>query len=422
MKLLNQISYRYAILAAIIFMLAIPTFYYALQQVMLHNLDEYLNHQKEQIKAELKFRPVSSFTSYNSNIVIIDTNATPAPARFYNKDVWVVSDSETITHRALETIENINGKNYYISIQKSLIENEDLTQSIVSLLALLLVLLFTGAVLINRWASKKLWKPFYDTLHQLSAYRINQGLPVRLPATQTNEFNQLNQSVEQLTTNAHNLFVAQKEFTENASHELQTPIAVIQGKTELLMQTNPLTNEQAVLINDVYNTGQHMAKLNRNLLMLSKIENNQYPLTDVVSVNDVVDEMLLVFDGQIHEKGMTITRSFAQQLTITANKTLLNVMIGNLLKNAITHSNANAAIVVSINNNAFSVCNPAYAGSLQTERLFLRFQKQHSNENGTGLGLHLSQKIAELFGAVIHYKFADNQHCFTINFHNAATE
>lgn len=422
MKLLTQISIRYIILAAIIFLLAIPTFYYALQRVMLHNLDEYLVHQKEQIKAELKVRPVSSFTSFNGSIIIADTNAPSIPQRFYNKDVWAVSDSETITHRAIESIEKVNGKSYYIYIQKSLIENEDLTQSIVLLLAVLLLFLFAGSFLINRWASKKLWKPFNDTLQKLTAFQINQSQSLQLPSTSTSEFNQLNHSLEQLTTNAQTLFSAQKEFTENASHELQTPIAIIQGKTELLMQTNPLTNEQATLINDVYSAGQRMAKLNRNLLMLTKIENNQYPLTDYFSLETAVNELLVVFEDLATERNITFQKSFSENINLRANKTLFDVMVGNLIKNALLHSPAASTIHFSFQNNEMTICNPALNGPLDTKFLFRRFQKQNSRESGTGLGLHLSQKIASLFGLNLAYIYENTHHCFILNFTDATTQ
>ncbi len=243
---------------------------------MLSNLDENLIRHKETIIRELKRQPIQNFNSFNNNFQIKQTNLPPKPITITTGDVFSKQDNEMVSYRILETVEEVGGRNYQIYIQKSLIENEDLIQTIVVLQASMLLFLLTGLFILNRKIASRIWEPFYNTLERLRKYNINENRPLHLSSTPINELADLNQSLEILTDNANKLFRAQKEFTENASHELQTPIAIIQGKLELLMQTNPLNKDQAKLISEVYDAGQRMSRLNKTLLILSKIENNQF--------------------------------------------------------------------------------------------------------------------------------------------------
>lgn len=416
MKLLTNISLRFLLFAAVLFLLSVPIFYLALQRIMLHSLDESLIQQKEQIVSELKTKPIKDFIAFNFNIRIVDTSAPSSIIRLSDKDIYIPSDKETVTHRALETIENVNGTHYYIYIQKSLVENEDLIQSIVALLSALLITLLAGAFGINYWASKKLWRPFYHSIQQLAGFQINQNKKLALSSSNISEFEVLNQSLQKLTENATSLYNAQKEFTENASHELQTPIAVLQAKTELLMQTSPLTDEQATLIHDVYNTGQRMAKLNRSLLMLSKVENKQYQLQDSIDIQKSLKDLLFLFEELAAHNRVKIITDFHNSFFIKAHKTLFDVMIGNLIKNAIYHSPELSEIQITIENNHIRFCNAAPQGGLNQTTLFKRFQKQNGEDKGLGLGLELSHKIATLFNASLTYMYVQQKHCFTLTF------
>lgn len=385
---------------------------------MLHSLDESLIQQKEFIIKQLKKNPVENFTSYNENIKITGTKNPQTKTNLSTRDVFVKVDSEIVTHRVLEAIENINGKNYSIYLQKSLIENEDLIQTIVAIQLGLLFLLFSGLFLINRNLARVIWKPFYATLDRLKTFRITDNKSLQLPKSNINEFEELNHSLTDLSTNAITLFNAQKEFTENASHELQTPIAIMQGKLELLMQTAPLNTEQANLIGAAYDAGQRMSKLNKTLLLLSKLENNQFLLTDNINVQENVRELVSLYEEVALQKDIQLSFQSSGTTCIDGNKSLFDTMVGNLLNNAIRHSKPQSEVLINVTPGEISICNDAKGTELAKEKLFKRFQKQNSSEQSIGLGLEIASKIALLHKGTIGYLYKNEKHCFTIKFNN----
>lgn len=395
-------------------MLSVPIFYFILHAVMLLSLDEGLSQQKELIVKQLQKAPVGKFISYSQNIRIAETSNSVARDSFFTRDIFVESDSEMVSHRILETTVNINGKHYTIFIQKSLIENDDLIQTIVAIQFGLLMLLFTGLFFINWKLSRKIWQPFYTTLRELTNFRINDNKSLKLPKSNIDEFDELNHCLTNLTTNASQLFNAQKEFTENASHELQTPIAIMQGKLELLMQTSPISAEQAALIGAAYDAGQRMFKLNRTLLLLSKLENNQFLLTDQINIQQSVRSLVGLYDQVAFQKHIRLSIQTKGDTFLQGNKSLFDVMVGNLLNNAITHSKPRTGISVDVTPFEIRVCNPNGGLRLDEARLFKRFQKQNANDAGTGLGLEIAKKIAAIHHATLQYKAADNLHCFAI--------
>lgn len=383
---------------------------------MLSNLDENLIRHKETIIRELKRQPIQNFNSFNNNFQIKQTNLPPKPITITTGDVFSKQDNEMVSYRILETVEEVGGRNYQIYIQKSLIENEDLIQTIVVLQASMLLFLLTGLFILNRKIASRIWEPFYNTLEKLRKYNINENRPLHLSSTPINELADLNQSLEILTDNANKLFRAQKEFTENASHELQTPIAIIQGKLELLMQTNPLNKEQAKLISEVYDAGQRMSRLNKTLLILSKIENNQFSHTDIIETQQIVRSITVVYNEIALSKNISMNIEFCGNKTFYGNQQLFEILISNLLNNAITHSARGSSIRIKVLNKDIIICNSSKGLALNEKKLFKRFQRQTSNEQSTGLGLEIAQKIAKIYSAEIRYHHQDNHHCFTVAF------
>src|SRR5690606_18129091 len=155
--------------------------------------------------------------------------------------------------------------------------HQKLIGSIIVLQCVLLVLLLAGLLLVNQGLSRRVWRPFYQTLRKLRAYKVDDAEPLSLGSSAVAEFRELNTAVEQLAERSRQSYVAQKEFAENASHEMRTPLAIFQGKLELLMQTDPLTEEQAELITDLATASQRMARLNKGLILLTRIQNGQFP-------------------------------------------------------------------------------------------------------------------------------------------------
>lgn len=195
---------------------------------------------------------------------------------------------------------------------------------------------------------------------------------------------------------------------------MQTPIAIFQGKLDLMMQTKPLTQEQYELISDLADVNQKMSKLNKSLLLLTKIENNQFFETENVSVKQILMKLTEQNRFQAEQRNITIHTHFTDDICITANRTLVEIMFGNLLSNSIKHNITNGSVVVNGSNTEVIFSNTGSSIALDADKLFQRFQKQTTDDNSIGLGLQISKKIADRYQYLITYTFQLHHHVFSV--------
>lgn len=195
---------------------------------------------------------------------------------------------------------------------------------------------------------------------------------------------------------------------------MQTPIAIFQGKLDLMMQTKPLTQEQYELISDLADVNQKMSKLNKSLLLLTKIENNQFFETENVSVKQILMKLTEQYGFQAEQRNITIHTHFSDDICITANRTLVEIMFGNLLSNSIKHNITNGSVVVNGSNTEVIFSNTGSSIALDADKLFQRFQKQTTDDNSIGLGLQISKKIADRYQYLITYTYQLHHHIFSV--------
>lgn len=383
---------------------------------MMNSMDETLVFQKQWIEKELETTSPENFISYNNDIFITSVTSENEKQRIFNQEIYIPEDNEFVTHRVLEFTTAANGKLYHVRFQKSLVETEDLLNSIIAIQSGIFIILLISLFYINRNIKRKVWKPFYKTLTELSNYRVDKQLSLDLQPCKINEINDLNKSVNELTKRNHQLYIEQKEFTENASHELQTPLAIMQSNIDLLLQTSPITEEQALIIENLTEANQRMNKLNKTLLLLTKIDNNQFPNKELINIRNVLLKLLSCYEDISKQKNITLSACLDEKTAIYADKTLAEVLLGNLLSNAIRHTTQNGMIEIELKKVSFRITNTASGKALDPEKLFKRFQKHGTNSHSIGLGLEISKKICNLYGYQIQYSFANNQHCFTLEF------
>ncbi|MBD0289536.1 MAG: HAMP domain-containing histidine kinase, partial [Flavisolibacter sp.] len=271
-----------------------------------------------------------------------------------------------------------------------------------------------GLVLINRNLTRQIWNPFYQTLQKLRTYKIEQEESIRLERSEIDEFNDLNQTIEDLAQRNRQVYQSQKEFTENAAHEMQTPLAVLQSKLELLMQTEPLTGEQAALITTLAETNSRLSRLNKSLLLLTKIENNQYPETEELDVAEVCRKVIAQVSDEADVQGIKIETNFEESVKVTANRTLFEILVSNLLSNAIRYNHTDGIVKVTCNHQQLRVQNTGSDIKLDAEKIFDRFHKEGIHSQSIGLGLAIVKRIAALYHFTISYTFENNLHTFTV--------
>ena len=259
-----------------------------------------------------------------------------------------------------------------------------------------------------------MWKPFHKTIHSLKTFRASDNHIPAFEKTSVNEFKELNNSVTVMMEKMMVDHSSQKKFTENASHEIQTPIAVIKSKIDLLIQSENLKEDEVQLIVAIDDACSKLTRLNKSLLILTKIENRQFIITEKVSIEKTIDHSLTLFEDYIMGNKIIITKNIEHDFLITMSPDLCSILITNLVQNAIRHNVTGGNILISIKSKGLTIDNSGIEEPLNRTLLFERFQKNSTSNLSTGLGLAIAKEIAEVSGLMLNYEFIANKHSFIL--------
>ena len=418
-KLLYKTRRIYLIFLIVIFLLVAPLFYILSQKIYLKNTDETLMlYKTEFIKNSaltLTENDIPVWNRFNARIQIKKPNGLRTDSLYYTS-IFNHLEQEDEPYRALNAPITIAGKPYMFSATISLLESEDLMANIALLFFVIILLVLVGLYIITQKLSVTLWQPFYETLHQIESFEIDKNKLPQLSKTNIEEFNRLNKSIESLIQKNLVIYENQREFVENAAHELQTPIAVFQAKIDMLIQREDITQGQSEILISLNESVSKLNRLNRNLLLLSKIDKNQFHKTQTFSIKESIEKQLEFFTEQAKQKKVTVKTNFLSDCFVNANIGLTEILISNLMLNAIKHNVKNGVITISVSDGFLEVMNTGKNEELLTDKLFNRFSKANDSTQGNGLGLAIVKKIAALNKWGVSYQFSDKTHIFSVRF------
>ncbi|MFN8284353.1 MAG: HAMP domain-containing sensor histidine kinase [Chitinophagales bacterium] len=416
-KLLHKTSRVYLIFSLVILLVSAPLFYFITKKLYADETnDTLILHKNEFLQYAIpsfKISDIENWNKYNRDIKI-------KPAETITRDTifetayFDTLDNELEPYRELHAPIVVEGKPFTYVARNNMIESKDVVQSTALLFVIVILVLLIGLYFTTNFLSKKLWHPFNDTLTQIEQFEIDKSKAPHFTETDIDEFVRLNKSIENLIEKNSVIYRNQREFIENAAHELQTPLAVFQAKIDTLIQLPDITQAQSEILSSLNDNISKLNHLNKNLLLLSKIENNAYHNKESIIVNDIIQKNLFFFKEQAAARNINIRTSFEQELKIDSNAALVEIMINNLLLNAIRHNIANGEIVIHIANHTLSISNTGQQQGLSADKLFVRFSKTTSEEQGNGLGLAIVKKIIELNNWQIDYALENNLHVFTV--------
>ncbi|MGH1518759.1 sensor histidine kinase [Chryseobacterium sp. JK1] len=280
------------------------------------------------------------------------------------------------------------------------------------------VLLITSIVLFTaRILSKFILKPFHHAINELQQFSIQKKERLQLLQTSTKEFKKLNEFLKTMTDKALEDYASVKEFSENASHEVQTPLAIIQSKIELLAETE-INENQAILLTDIQNSIDKLSRINRSLILLTKLNNNEFPTNDELKFCRVEREALCMYADHLALKNITLNRTCEKSVYVKIHPTLAEILLSNLLSNAIRHNLEGGKIEINLTHSYFQINNTGLPPHVPTQELFKRFKKNNQSQESIGLGLSIVKQICEVNDFSVHYDFTDGWHSITIYFDN----
>lgn len=307
----------------------------------------------------------------------------------------------------------INGKHYYLSSYYGLVESDDITDAVVTSLFWIILLLLIVSAILSVVISRTLFSPFYQTLAVIQSFQLKRKEPVQLPATKITEFKQLNIFLAEMMDKAKQDYQALKEFTENASHEMQTPVAIMRGKLELMLDT-PLSDEQARLIVSTQNALDKLSKMGQSLTLLTKIENKEFSSPEPVNISQILSDSLFAFEELIEMKDLKIEQQIEEGIMVAMHPVLADILISNLLSNAIRHNVEGGCIGVELNSQSLTIRNTGLPLEVDEDEMFGRFKKGKGNSDSVGLGLAIVKRICDQNQLEISYQNKDPYHIISI--------
>ena len=417
-KLLQKTLNYYFIYAVIILITVGPLFYIVSNILYEDDANEDLYAIKKQFdkftKDDLTIKDITLWNKFNRDVNLQKFNGQNKDSVFEHS-YYDALNKENEPFRVLNSPVKIEGKWFTFSAKINMVEKENLIGSTAILFILLLLLLIIGFFIITNIISKKLWQPFYVALDKMEQFEIDKSTSVKLIQSTTEEFNRLNNAIDSLIYKNSKIYQSQREFIENAAHELQTPIAIFKGKLENILQRKDLNSEQYKLIEDLDNTTTRLVRLNRNLLVVSKIDNNTYNKIEKINLNEIINNQLNFFSEQALSKKISITTEL-EEVLVNSNHILAEMLISNLFLNTINHNVHKGKIFVKLTKDRIIFSNTGALLPLQTEKMFERFSKSNPTSQGNGLGLSIIKKIVDTNHWAINYHFKENYHTFEIVF------
>ena len=420
-RLLNRTLIYYSLFSTLILALSIPFFYWMIEKLYVEDVDESIMLRKREFLAKnssfLTINDITAWNRFNRDTRILpDTVITKPKDRIIQEIFYDEMMPEWEPYRVLYTNVDIGQQQYVLMIRLNLVESEDLIKTLTWVYCGLVFALLIIIFFLTRFISNRLWHPFYDTIDKIKEFNIEQHpLPV-FRSTPIVEFRQLNKGLNKLIRENLKAYQGQKEFTENAAHELQTPLAVFQSKLDMLLQEPSLNKNQAEILQSLYEAASRLSRVNKNLLLLAKIENNQYTSLEDVNVKCLINEVLPYFSGQALSRNLTICTDINEAPTLHACKPLVEIMINNLILNAIGHNSMNGSIAIKASAKQLIISNTGEQQKLNSESLFKRFAKFSKSSSSSGLGLSIVKQICQRQNWQIHYQYKEDKHNFTVTF------
>lgn len=414
---------RFIVITILIVMAVWALLFYAiLMDEVYDNIDDGLKNQKIEILREAFDNPVilddsKVFGINQFRILPIGEGAEDLDKNHFSKEfIYMPYDGEDEPYRVLRTgFYSKEGKAYALEIRTSTVEEDDFLIDLAISLCVLYVVIILSILIINHFVLSRAWKPFRLTLYNLSRYRFGDTAGFDILSTNVREFDALNQQIKHMIDRNEEVFEGQKRFLENASHELQTPLAVTINKLALLMDDPNLNEEQLVKIAEAKSALHRMVGLNRSLLMLSRIDNNQYAALDNVDFGELAKAIAQELDDIASFKDVRIVIHEKESFQMSFNQNLAHILLSNLLKNALKYNIKNGEVIIEITTDSICIANDSSYGALNPDYIFERFYKGNQDNYSNGLGLSIVQSIIEKQKQLsLHYSYESGRHFFRI--------
>lgn len=421
MKLIHVLTLRMALLKAVLLAFWAVLFYFAIIDEINDETDDSLEDYAEMVirkslaGEELPVTSNGSNNQYYINKVSAGYAASHSHIRYADREVYIEDKREWEPARTVSYIyTDGEGRYYEAVVYTPTIDKDDLKQAILTWLVVLFAGLMLCMVAVNWLTLRRAMRPLHTLLAWLEAYRIgrsNRRLDVN---TGISEFGRLADTVERSMRRSEESYEQQKLFIANASHEIQTPIAVAQNRLEMLMEDDTLGEAQMGEVVKTLHTLKGLSRINRSLLLLCKIDNGQFADAVTVDIGAVAMRLLPDIEDVYSHRGIKVESIRTGRVEAVMNAELAATLTVNLLKNAFVHNTEGGQVTVKAADGLLRIANTGTDGPLDTDRIFERFYHSADKKSSTGLGLAIVKAICGLYSITIVYRYEDGMHVFEL--------
>lgn len=423
MKLIQKIALRLSMVLIPVIALWAMIFYFVTVEEINDEVDDLLRSYSEQLIAkklanqELPVADIIAGMHYSISQVTEEYADSHPRTDYYDSELYINETDEDEPARFLKTFfYDAEGRYFELIAAIPTFEKEDLIEAILWWIAALYLILLVTVIVITLAVFQKSIRPLYEILDWLNAYTPGKTQDKLAADTDIYEFRQLEQAVTEATDRSNEAYEKQKQFIGNASHELQTPLAVLGGRIDWMLDNDSLGEENIGELVKMKREVVHISRLNKTLLLLTKIDNGQFPDVMDVNLSSIVQSQKEMYEEIFSRKNIHCSLEMQDSpVVVRMNETLATILVTNLIKNAFMHSPEGGIVTIALDGNGLAVENSGET-PLDRERIFDRFYQGAKKEGSTGLGLALAKTIADKNGMQFSYSFAGGRHRFRINF------
>ncbi|WP_028788985.1 ATP-binding protein [Terrimonas ferruginea] len=376
-----------------------------------------MNEQLE-LEAELVFEELTAGRPVHHPSIQIDKIAALPARKSYTGDTLIYDflQKKQEGYHYLASHKTIGNQHYRVKVMTTYIGWGNYFKNILLVFILTAVLLAAAGIVVSYYLNRRLWKPFFYNLEQLRSFSVSQPNPIHLQRSDVQEFSDMQHSLKELADRSQQEYIALREFTENASHEIQTPLSIVRVKLDKMSQMD-IPEEMASYIEQANAGIDRLSKLNKNLLLLARIDNNAF--ADKIKLRlDTALEQLTEQLTELFESKKLVVKKNTTPVTVNASAYLCEVLLSNLLSNAFKYAETGSTISIQLNEHKLRISNPGKPLTIDNSKIFQRFIKGNPNASGAGLGLAIVQQICKLESWKIDYTYVGGQHEFEVIFGN----
>lgn len=418
MRLLTKVTILYLLIALLVFAVGGVMAYYIIMAEIEAEHRRFLRRRLDRT-AELIQRGEKIHDYDGEKLKVVALGDQGEERDYWSSDtmVWHRYLEREEMHYKVSTVKKIRDQYYYLETYDVIVESDDISDAVVTSLTRIFLLLLVAFGGIAVFFSARIFRPFNQTLDRIRNFRVGDRGPLDLPETGTREFARLNHFIEQMAEKSRREYQALKEFSENASHEIQTPLAIARSKLELLLDSPQLSDEELGLVGSAQDSINKLSKLGHSLSLLTRIENEEFGNAERIDFSQLVRRAIGQFSELADLKALQLQQDIQPGVTLRIDPVLADVLLTNLLQNAVRHNYQGGCIEVRLAPDVLCIRNTGQPPQSPPEEFFRRFRKNQQSGESLGLGLAIVKRICELNQLRIDYRYAEERHQIYIHLH-----